>query len=353
MTKSAWDQNNAASGGGLPDPGGIGYLYEAPAGTLSNVLEIPNSDLVNDGKITINTTGLITGGGDVAPGGTLNLAASLPVASKVTVFSADGTWTRDTNATRCRFTGSASGGGGGGGGRYGATPYGGSGGQGGGFFTFEIPTTDLAATVYTVTLGNGGTGGSASIADNTAGGNGGDGGDLTVTNGVNTLLKATGGKGGAGGTNVATVYTYDKGQGLFIGGLGAQQSVAALAPPVDAVDTQGSACGGGCGGAVGATNYAGSAGGITYPRPQTRAVGGAAVSGGAGSAGGAGNSPQLSLGCGGGGGGGGGSQGAVGGAGGAGINGSGGGGGGAVSNGFNSGSGGVGGKGFLIVEEIY
>lgn len=293
MPKSAWDQNNAAPGGGLPDP------------------------------------------------------------TKVTTFTADGTWTRDTNAVRYRFTGSASGGGGGGGGRYAVTPFGGSGGQGGGFFDFEIPASDLAATTYTVTIGNGGVGGSAAVVNDTAGGNGGNGGDLTVTNGANTLLQAEGGKGGSGGTDTASVYVYDKGKGLFVGGPGAQQSTVALSTPVDAQDTQGSAPGGGCGGAVGANNYAGSAGGITYYRPQTRAAGGAAIGGGAGSAGVAGNNPQLSLGCGGGGGGGGASQGAVGGVGGAGISGSGGGGGGAVSNGFNSGAGGVGGKGFLIVEEIY
>lgn len=352
--KSAWDQNNAAPGG-LPDPGGVGYLYEATAGVLTNVAEIPNSDLVNDGKITINTSGLITGGGAVAPGGTLNLTANLtPSPSKVTVFTANGTWTRDTTAVRYRFTGSASGGGGGGGGRYSSTSYGGFGGQGGGFFVFEIAATDLAATAYTITIGNGGAGGSAATVNETPGGDGGDGGDLTITNGANTLLKAEGGKGGLGGTNVAVTYTYDKGRGLFNGGAGAQQSISPpLTAPADAVDTQ-AAAGGGCGGGVGANNYAGSAGGITYVRPQTRSTAGAANAPSTpGGAGGAGNAPQLSLGCGGGGGGGGAAQHAAGGTGGAGINGSGGGGGGATTTGFNSGAGGAGGTGFLIVEEIY
>jgi hypothetical protein len=324
----------------------------------------------------------ITLGTGLAMSGT---SVTVSATVKRTVFSASGTWTKDSRAVLVRVT-VYGGGGSGGSGACVASGVGGSGGGGGGGASLSQAMFDAAAlgSTETVTVGAGGAS-VAGVSATGAGTNGNIGGDSSFgawltgygggRGGAGQSAAVSGGGGGAGtrgaggnasGATAGTGGTLTGGNAVagaagsspvinFCGAGGGGCQNASIGSPGAAAPNGGG--GGGSGGGISASNFGvvGGAGG---------AVGGNAVSGAAGGAGGSpptagtsgGTSVSHRAGCGGGGGGGGGTSGtpANGAAGGAGQTpGGGGGGGGACIAGQTSGAGGAGGAGLIVVEEFF
>ena len=105
-------------------------------------------------------------------------------------FTADGTYTPSTGATKALVY--ATGAGGGGGGTNGGSSAAVGGAQGGGGGATAMKFISPLASSYTVTVGSGGTGGSAGNNNGSAGGN------TTFTDGASLTLTANGGAGGSG-----------------------------------------------------------------------------------------------------------------------------------------------------------
>lgn len=300
------------------------------------------------------------------------------------VFTANGTWTKPTNATFVEVIVIGAGGGGASGIRTnsGNNATGGGGGGGGAVSRAVFSASSLPSTVA-VTVGVGGTGGAARTTDNTNGISGGDGGESSF----GTWLKAGGGGGGEFGQGSGGAVSVAGGGGasslnsavLSTGGSPATSDTNSLSGQgISTVDNGvgrnsewGGASGGGCTStgpvaqAGGSSVWAGPGGGAGGSKATTTTTSGGAggtvqsYTAGGGGAGGAAatngtagtDNTTLARGyCGSGGGGGGSSNGAVAGNGGNGGNpGGGGGGGGASNNGFNSGAGGNGGRGEVRV----
>ena len=175
---------------------------------------------------------------------------------KVTVFTADGTWTRDPSAAQVEVEvwGGAGAGGNGGVANAGTASSGGGGGGGGGKRRGRFRAADLAGSVA-ITVGAAGPRGS---------GNGATGGQGGATS-FGTLLRAYGGGGGAGGST-----------GSAAGGGGAGDPTPGNTATGGSAGAGGGSFGasGGGGGSVGGSERVGGAGG------------GGCVAGGAGQLGG-------------------------------------------------------------------
>lgn len=109
---------------------------------------------------------------------------------KIAQFNASGTWTCPTGVTTAEFLVVGAGGAGGGAGANSATTDRAVGGGGGGGAVKRTTLSVTPGTSYTITVGAKGTG-----ATGAAGGNG---GFSEVLNGATTLIRAYGGRGGAG-----------------------------------------------------------------------------------------------------------------------------------------------------------
>jgi hypothetical protein len=285
----------------------------------------------------------------------------------VQTFSANGTWTKPSNAQLSLIMLVGGGGGGGSGGNdIGSASRGGGSGGGGAKLAVAFIVSSSLGSTETVTIATGGAGGGAQAA-NADGNNGSAGGTSTF----GAWLSAFGGGGGGGGGS----------GGLVRGGIpGGDMETGATAPaggsapgPTSGFTSQsssgtatfGSGTPGGAGNSYGVAPIAGYAG-INGPTGGGGGGGGAAAAaggalrgaaggtgGGTGATGGTGNaSTTHPSGTGGGGGGQSGASAATsGGAGGAGVRGGGGGGGGAKnsSGAGSSGAGAAGGDGYCVV----
>ena len=139
--------------------------------------------------------------------------------SRITLFTADGTFTTDAATTKVYVTLCGGGAGGGGGGTQGDT---GGGGGGGGACKFNVPYTVSASTGYTVDVGAGGAGGAGGNPDGSVGTVG------SVSTFDTTLSVAGGGvgaahqNGGSGGSCTINASGSTAGAfGCFSGGNGA------------------------------------------------------------------------------------------------------------------------------------
>jgi hypothetical protein len=246
-------------------------------------------------------------------------------------------------------------GGGGGSGRRGAAGSarcGGGGGGAGGWTELTYAVADLPSSTLAVTVVAGGAGGASVTTDNTDGNAGSHAaGPTQVSSSGRILAAGWGASRGSGGTNAASAAGGDawwSSQWTPSGGASSGRSAAAG----DAsAQTSNNASRGGGGGGVDAANahYAGGAGGgAPVSFGATSGPAGGTAGGGAGGNG----SPWTKVG--GGGAGGGGNNAGAGGAGGNGaFPGGGGGGGGASVNGFPSGAGGNGGDGWVRITVWY
>ena len=205
-------------------------------------------------------------------------------ATKVEIFTANGTWTKAANARTVTVI-CIGAGGGGGSGRVGAnvTKTCGGGGGGGGAVTINTFHANKLAATETVTVGTGGAGGLGQTVDTTNGNNGSDGG----LSSFGTWCKAGGGGGGLGGR--LDDFQYAGGGG---GALGSASGTTGGAPNPGSAQAFG---GGGPSGDTGANinvsaEWGGGAGG--FGRGSSASSGGQAghssVYGGAGGGGGGG-----------------------------------------------------------------
>ena len=282
-----------------------------------------------------------------------NFFKSPPSSSSITLFTANGTWTKPLGCTKIEVF-LIGGGGGGGSGRRGLAAtarFGGGGGGGAAWVHFTIPASLLTATVAVV-VGQGGAGGAAIGVNNTDGNTGTSGTASTFD-----IFRADFGAGGGGGTAIGG-NGGAPGGGEIDGGSGGTSFTNGTAQ-AGLDTTEWGAAGGGGGGGIDASDVAraGGAGGrpgadSLLSRPAAGTAGAVATTGGAG---GAQSRPTMAMG--GAGGGGGGARIAAGGAagsGGAGGNyGAGGGGGGAALNTSASGAGGAGTDGIVVVIEHF
>ena len=209
----------------------------------------------------------------------------LPPGVDVQTFTANGTWTKPTNAKLVYIEVVGGGGSGGGGSSGGATPRpGGSGGGGGSISIRNFNASDLSSTV-TVTVGVATTGGAGGVS-----GNGSDGSAGNQSS-FGAYVKAYGGgaglKGSTGGTAFGTAVGGASGGG--VGGIGAigvssATSLGGFPATVTGVDGAGGAGGGGTATSTGkGAEYGGSAGGAAS---GTSGAGGGSIYGGGGGGGG-------------------------------------------------------------------
>ena len=271
----------------------------------------------------------------------------------------DYSWTIPANAKLVEFY-AVGGGGGGGSGRRGAAGsarFGGGGAGSGGVFVIIRQVSELVTRSLSIEVGSGGTGGAAVTTNDTNGNSGTNGGDTRITIG-STILSATRGGLGQGGTNAAGTAGAG-GSALYSGGNGSSSSVTAAPNTTNLSANNFAAAGAGAGGGI-------STGDVSYGGGQSRAsinlAGNQLVSSSGGTApGGAGQnasdawtSPFANAPGGGGGGGAAGNSTTAGGNGGNGASvGGAGGGGGASFNGYNSGAGGNGAPGYVRVTVWY
>lgn len=173
--------------------------------TSSRGDQIENASVITG---TVNGSGhliLTTKGGTQIDAGLVRIEPEPAPESKVTVFTTNGTWTKDPDARIVRFI--AIGGGGGGS----ATAWG-IGGGGGGYSTISVPASILQSSI-SVVVGSGGLGGAAGVPA-TAGG-------ASSVDGV--LLAPGGNKGGAtsavGGTPLGNPGNMYAGAGGVVDGV--------------------------------------------------------------------------------------------------------------------------------------
>jgi hypothetical protein len=253
------------------------------------------------------------------------------------------------------------GGGGGGSGRSGNAPnFGGGGGSGGSRTYFEVKADtirSLGSNDLIINVGTGAAGG-ASVT-NANGSNGFDGGTTSITCAGNTVIFASGGLGGFGGTALSGL-----GGGVVrwrdsLTDASGSSSITTATPPkpLRATFTGGGGAGGGMDSGTGYAGAPGGQGGDFYIDATDRSgTGGSTGGSGSGVPGGSGGAASggthSPTGGGGGGGGGAGSLSgtAAGGRGGNGVQGGAGGGGGASNNTSASGAGGNGGSGWVVVR---
>lgn len=266
------------------------------------------------------------------------------------IFTGDGSWTKPDWAKIVIVEAIGAGGGGGSGacGDGGAPRFGGGGGGAGGVARATLLASDFGATL-SIVIGDGGAG-AASVFSNTVneGFDGDPGGDVLILDGANEILRAEGGRGGAGGASIAR----PPGRG----GLGSQQygNPGGAGVIGDGEPGASGPCGDGPGGGAsggglatdGARGSGGDGGaGHAVGAASRSSPGGSGAGPGAGGAGGWGKAWPRGAGGGGGGGGAGGLS-ANGGDGGAGAApGGGGGGGGGTRSDTTSGAGGAGAAG--------
>jgi hypothetical protein len=322
------------------------------SGTHTLTRVTPRAVSENDSRIpTSDILAALAGGSDFGTPNSGNKFATenfIDNNQKIDVFTANGTWTKPTNAKFVEVLVIGAGGGGGGGGVHTAdSAQGGGGGGGGGISIAKFPASLLTATVA-ITLGVGGNGGNGAVAtSSTAGSNGSAG----TGSSFGAYLTANGGAAGNGGQNGGGVggaggagLTYTGTSG-GAGGIGSGSGTGGTASTI-------SCTGGGGGGACNSGNSrgtGGTGGALTPYLTRAGGTGGATTP----TAGGNGNSPtggEFSGGTGAGGGGG--NQNATGANGGVGGYGGGGGGGGGCHRSagtVTAGTGGQGGQGFVAV----
>ncbi len=329
----------------------------APTLTQSaSVFQYPLADVTVVDSFTVITNANITDRRAFA-------AIVTPSSVDVQTFTASGTWTKPTNGSIVMVEAVGAGGGGGSGSAdIAASTKSGGGGGGSGEYIREFFVIDDLGATETVTIGTGGTGG-ASQTGQSSGFAGGQGGDTTF----GSLLRAFGGGGGSGGSQVGIAEgarphnssyrhrdNHDPLSSLMnspatsMNG-GGQSNVSSTADGgFNNVRTPGG--GGGGGGMDGSnTEFAGGDGGLgnhgNAPRSSQQNAGGGPAGGAAGGAAGT----SASAGSFSGGGGGGANHTGTGGVGGNGDQGGGGGGGGCSTVTNDSGSGGAGGDGWMRV----
>ncbi len=290
--------STANRGMGTMEPGGAGWLHvvetsdpasaqygRIKSATAVSAAAMPSAGTYVAGHFVANTAPAIanrqtllgwlrltTGSGHVAgtdwaavygaDGGALS-------SPKVSVFTANGTWTKDPASTQVEVEVWGGGGAGGNGAAVasGTASSGGGGGGGGGKRRGRFRATDLAGSV-SVTIGAAGARGTG------AGASGGQGG----TSSFGTLLRAYGGGGGAGGSTIAAA-----------GGGGAGDNNPGSTATGSTAGAGGASfgAGGGGGGAVGGSERIGGAGGGGCALGAIGQAGGyAAEAGGGGGAGG-------------------------------------------------------------------
>lgn len=330
-------------------------------GTDYNGLGLSVNIASNTGFTGINTltpsyeldvNGTINGSTDVLVGG-----ESVALRADVQSFTANGTWTKPSNAQQVKVIAIGGGGGGGGGAGAATGDSGGGGGKGGTMVIAEFNASDLSAS-HAVVVGSGGSGGTGGT--NAFGSNGTDGGDSTFGTSLVQALGGAAGSGGrdaagtAGGTGEPTTsnnYVYGVAGRVSLGGVGGAGDDTAAGQ--DGVRSVAGGGGGGGGGMInGLSEYAGGAGGGDYDITETgSARGGGGTAGPAGGTDGSNGAAATAMDRGGaGGGGGGGRQDGAGGNGATGGDpGGGGGGGGAAAVGSTGGTGGTGGTGKVWV----
>ena len=279
----------------------------------------------------------------------------LNVATKITTYLANGSWTIDPRTKFVDFYGWG-GGGGGGSGRCGVSNAagGGSSGAGGNFIYLRTLAINLTGSPYTVTIGTGGSGG-LSVNAVTTNGNPGNPGNPSS---VGTIIIASGGLGGSGGTtgNVSgatSLYYY--GNALLSSYNSASGAITIGSTP-NALVVGWDTSGGGGSGYTSATARIGGVGGAITDLGGNVLLAGGLAGDNTGATAGNGNSPTSSLQMiGGTGGGGGGQDGVItSGTGGNGAQPGGAGGGGAGNLNSNpSGAGGQGGSGQIIIIEYF
>lgn len=270
-------------------------------------------------------------------------------ATKIDVFTSNGTYTKYSGATTVKVICIGPGAGGGAGGRFasGQVPCGGGGGGGGGYSAAEFPASAVPTSV-TVTVPAGGAGAAGQTSDSSVGANGSTPSGLTL---FGALLQAGRGALGGGGGNGVAGTAGSAGAGQISGGAGAGSSASGLLGN-NAGNVNGAAPGGGSGGGITAAPLAsaGGTGAISNSTPGTAAAGGTVGAGQIGAGGtsstvdyigtsGAGGASNTTAAAGKGGDGG--------------TYGAGGGGGGASLNTFTSGAGGQGGAGLCVVVTYF
>lgn len=379
-----------AASGAAADLSGLAYFATgtdaanltgtvAAARIAANSLAFSKLTQVTASRLLGNPTGSTADASEISLGAGLAFSGSsviVTATSKRTVFTANGTWTKDTRAKLVGVTAYGAGGGGGGGAKTASGTASSGGGGGGGaavvFLMFDAAT--LGAT-ETVTIGSGGTSGAgAAVAG--GGSAGGIGGDTFFGSWIQSFgggggsggrsAAACGGGGGGGLTGAGATGTTTGGAagalGAGAGGTGANGTASTsfsggggAGGPNGTASTRGGAgnsgCGGGgCGGGIAAVPVSLAGGGGSFVAGASSAP----AAGTAGNTAAAVSPASINYGPGAGGGGGGSSTTANGGAGATGqAPGGGGGGGGSCISTFTGGAGGVGGAGMVVVEEFF